>query len=319
MAPLVLQTSLVERNRIGSLRGSELAVCSQPIDITNIIRKMRGGSQAYLVEGHDGRFYVAKFVGNPQGNRTLVNEWIGYQLLRMVSAETPPLAFLRLSQRIIDEQNPHFEVGPHRVPVRSGVHLGSLCPVNPDKTKIFDFIPRKFLSHVVNIEDFAKVFVIDKLLGQIDARQSIFVGEPGCGNRRLVFRAYMIDHGGMFGQMKWQFDDAPLYGLSKDKHIYSLIDMRQRCLETIELLHKLNETDLCNWLQNIPPEWFSEGDHDRLAALFSKVVSRIAKIDSIIWWQLDELMKGSDSVRSAPSNEFAVDLRSQRTIIAGNC
>jgi hypothetical protein len=47
-----------------------------PIKITSLIRRMCGGSQAQLVQGDDGHSYVCKFVGNPQGTRTLINEWI---------------------------------------------------------------------------------------------------------------------------------------------------------------------------------------------------------------------------------------------------
>ena len=39
--------------------------------------------------GDDGQFYVAKFQGNPQGNRTLINEWIGGKLCD-VWASPPP-------------------------------------------------------------------------------------------------------------------------------------------------------------------------------------------------------------------------------------
>lgn len=291
MGPLVLQTCLVEPNWIASEGGGVEPVGCQPIDITGISRRMRGGSQAHLVMGSDGQFYVAKFAGNPQGKRILVNEWIGFHLLRMVSVATPPLALVRLSQELIDKQSPHFDIGPQRVPVRAGVHLGSQCPVNPNTTAIFDFLPRKLLPQVVNIEDFAKVFVIDKLLGQVDTRQAVFVRERGGGNGRIAFRAYMIDQGGLFGQTKWMFENAPLHGLANDEHIYSFIDMRRLCLETIELLRNVNEKKLHAWMRNIPREWFAAGDHDRLASLFSEVVCRIAKIDSIIGWQLDELAK----------------------------
>jgi len=288
---------------------------SQLIDITGVIRKMRGGSQSHLVKGNDGRCYVAKFAGNPQGSRTLINECIGYQLLRMISVATPPLKLLRVSQQVIDEQHFHFEIGSQRVPVRSGVHLGSQCPANPNTKVIFDFLPRKFLTHTVNLEDFAKVFVIDKLLGQADTRQAIFVRERGRGKGDIAFRAYMIDQGGLFGQSRWIFEDAPLHGLFLDRHMYSLFDTRRVCLETIELLQKVNQNDLYNCIRSIPPAWFAEGDHDRLAELFSELVSRIARIDSIVRWQLDELMRGCPSTSTA-ARKRPVDLRNSQEPIA---
>ena len=47
-----------------------------PIQATRLIRKMRGGAQAHLLECDDGHFYVVKFRNNPQHRRILINEWI---------------------------------------------------------------------------------------------------------------------------------------------------------------------------------------------------------------------------------------------------
>jgi hypothetical protein len=65
---------------------------------------------------------------------------------------------------------------------------------------IFDSLcfPRKFLPHVVNLDDFAKALVLDKLLGQTDFRQCMFIRERGASKGHLAFRAYMIDQGGVF-------------------------------------------------------------------------------------------------------------------------
>jgi hypothetical protein len=296
-------------------------VRSQPIDITRVIRKMRGGTQSHLVEASDGCFYVAKFAGNPLGNRTLLNEWIGHHLLQSVSASTPPVKLLRLSQQIIDEQDPHFEIGTHRVPVRAGMHFGSRCPVNPDETAIFDFLPRKLLPCVANIEDFAKAFVIDKLLGQVDTRQAFFVRKRACGNGDVAFRAHLIDQGGLFGQTRWRFEDAPLHGLFHDKHIYSLIVMRRACLETIELLRKFDESQLYGWMRSVPTEWFADGDQGHLTGLLSKLISRIENIDSIIWWQLDQLLKDREllSCALAPTDKQPVEFGSpQKTNAPGS-
>jgi hypothetical protein len=38
-----------------------------------VIRKMRGGAQAHLMQASDGGYYVVKFRNNPQHRRILVN------------------------------------------------------------------------------------------------------------------------------------------------------------------------------------------------------------------------------------------------------
>jgi hypothetical protein len=48
-----------------------------PASARRLVRKMRGGAQAHLIEADDGHFYVVKFRNNPQGRRILVNEWFG--------------------------------------------------------------------------------------------------------------------------------------------------------------------------------------------------------------------------------------------------
>jgi hypothetical protein len=69
------------------------------VGVKHVLRRMRGGSQPFLVEGEDGQFYVAKFTGNPQGNRTLINEWIAHRLFQQLGLSTPTLHLLRLSDR----------------------------------------------------------------------------------------------------------------------------------------------------------------------------------------------------------------------------
>jgi hypothetical protein len=53
-----------------------------PVRARNLIRKMRGGAQAHLLEGEDGAFYVVKFTNNPQHRRILINEWLACAFLR---------------------------------------------------------------------------------------------------------------------------------------------------------------------------------------------------------------------------------------------
>ena len=53
-----------------------------PVDARRLVRKMRGGAQAHLIEAADGHCYVVKFLNNPQHRRILVNEWIASVFLR---------------------------------------------------------------------------------------------------------------------------------------------------------------------------------------------------------------------------------------------
>jgi hypothetical protein len=55
---------------------------TEHVTIARLIRRMRGGSQAQLVEGSDGHLYVATFLGNPQGHRTSSTSGSHFKFLR---------------------------------------------------------------------------------------------------------------------------------------------------------------------------------------------------------------------------------------------
>ena len=76
-----------------------------PVDARRLIRKMRGGAQAHLIEAADGHCYVVKFLNNPQHRRILVNEWIASVFLRYLGISTPEAATSSPSTRI---RPPHF-------------------------------------------------------------------------------------------------------------------------------------------------------------------------------------------------------------------
>jgi hypothetical protein len=255
------------------------------INIERVVRKMRGGSQAHLVQGSDGNHYVAKFVGNPQGTRTLINEWIATHTFRRLGVTTPDLVVLRFDPSIrLMGVTPTVTVGDHRLSIGTGLHLGSLCPVNPDKHAIYDFLPTHLVGSTVNLPEFAKVLVLDTFLGQADSRQAVFARDRS--RRELSFRAYFIDHGLAFGGSKWALDDLAGRPLYFDRKVYSMIDMSSVCEEAIDLLASISEDELYRTVQNIPNEWFETGDFDHLAKLFIMMLKRRERIRTLVSEQL---------------------------------
>src|SRR6266849_2549187 len=74
-----------------------------PVDARRLIRKMRGGAQAHLIEAADGHAYVVKFSNNPQHRRILVNEWIASVFLRYLGISTPESAIIRITETFVSE------------------------------------------------------------------------------------------------------------------------------------------------------------------------------------------------------------------------
>src|SRR5258708_8173254 len=111
-----------------------------PVDARRLVRKMRGGAQAHLVETADGRFYVVKFRNNPQHRRILVNEWISSVFLKYLGLSTPEVAIIRVSETFLRE-NPeaHIQRGTGRVELEPGWHFGSRFPGAPGRVAVYAF------------------------------------------------------------------------------------------------------------------------------------------------------------------------------------
>ena len=86
-----------------------------PVDARRLIRKMRGGAQAHLMEASDGHFYVVKFTNNPQHRRILVNEWIASVFLDFLGISSPEVAMVEVSPQFLRE-NPeaYIQLGSRR-------------------------------------------------------------------------------------------------------------------------------------------------------------------------------------------------------------
>jgi hypothetical protein len=263
-----------------------------PVRITRIVRRMRGGSQSQLVQGDDSNFYVAKFLGNPQGNRTLINECVVSHLLSGMNVATPCLRILELPTVLDGGENLYFSVGNRRVAPQGAIHLGSQCPVDPEKTAIFDFLPVRLLPSVSNLTEFATMFVFDKWVGQSDNRQAIFVRERSV-TRGISFRAYFVDHGMAFDGDQWHLLDRPLCGLAFQSQIYSSLDLREHIEAAVCQVENISEDTLLTAAEGVPGSWFAEGDHEHLSTLLFKLKQSRAKLRPLIARHLKELASGT--------------------------
>ena len=123
-----------------------------PVDAVRLIRKMRGGAQAHLVEASDGSFYVVKFLNNPQHRRILVNEWIASAFLNYLGISAPESAIVRVSEEFLRE-NPdvYLQLGSRRQAVEPGWHFGSRFPGDPHRNVVYDFLPDSLLANIENL------------------------------------------------------------------------------------------------------------------------------------------------------------------------
>ncbi len=261
-----------------------------PIRASKLIRKMRGGAQAHLVEGEDGLFYVVKFTNNPQHRRILINEWLACSFLRYLQIHVPETALIDLSPEFLaDNPELYLSIGSRRESVPPGIHFGSRLAVHPDRVAIFDFLPDKLLSKIENSIDFLGTLVFDKWVGNTDSRQAVFFRARaktwtplrGEAPARIGFFAQMIDHGYAFSGPHWQFQDSPIQGLYFRTSVYDAVeslDSFQPWLSMVENF-PLEVVDAA-W-KEIPRDWL-EGDADDLEQMLELLLKRRSRVAQMI-------------------------------------
>jgi len=260
-----------------------------PVHARRLIRKMRGGAQAHLIECDDGHFYVVKFRNNPQHRRILVNEWVASVFLHYLQISTPETVIVNLSPQFLDE-NPevHIQLGSRHQTVEPGWHFGSRYPGDPARTMVYDFVPDILLDKVVNRNEFLGVLAFDKWICNADARQSIFFRarlerwSTGPGNPpRAGFVAHMMDHGYVFDGPHWAFVDSPLQGLYYRPIVYRDVCSFDDFQPWLDRLVHFPEEIVDQALKQLPPDWLQDDDQP-LEQLLEKLMARRRRVPDLI-------------------------------------
>lgn len=261
-----------------------------PVDARRLIRKMRGGAQAHLIEASDGAFYVVKFVNNPQHRRILVNEWMGATFLGYLGIATPEPAMVRLSADFLRE-NPEvsIQLGSHKAAVEPGWHFGSKFPGDPARNVVYDFLPDSLLDQVENFFDFRGVLAFDKWTGNADSRQAIFFRArlkqwlPGSAahHAKLGFVAQMMDHGYLFEGPHWNLPESALYGLYFRPLVYRDVRGLDDFQPWLDRIVNFPEEVVDQAVKQIPAAWL-DGDEKQFSELLDRLMARRRRVPDLI-------------------------------------
>lgn len=261
-----------------------------PIRARKLIRKMRGGAQAHLIEAEDDEFYVVKFTNNPQHRRILVNEWLACGFLRYLQIHVPDTAVLELTPEFL-AANPdvYFAIGSRREAVPPGLHFGSRMAVHPERVAVFDFLPDKLLEKVENRADFLGVLAFDKWVGNSDSRQAVFFRArakawtplKGETPARIGFFAQMIDHGFAFNGPNWRFENSPIQGLYFRTSIYDEVRSLESFQPWLDMIENFPAEVIDSAWKEIPRDWL-EGEEDELERLLEDLLKRRGRVRDLI-------------------------------------
>lgn len=270
-----------------------------PIDARRLIRKMRGGAQAHLIEASDGHSYVVKFLNNPQHRRILVNEWIAATFLKYLGLSSPDVAMVRITDDFL-AQNPdvYMQLGSRRILPVTGWHFGSCYPGDPARAAVYDFLPDTLLEKVENLKEFLGVLAFDKWIGNADARQAIFFRarlrfaersqfRPGSGadesqeRTQLGFIARMMDNGYVFEGPHWRLNDSPLQGLYFRPLVYRSVRGLADFEPWLERIRHFPEEVVDQAWKQLPPMWLEE-DGTELESLLERLLRRRGRVPDLV-------------------------------------
>jgi len=269
-----------------------------PVTARRLIRKMRGGAQAHLMEASDGHSYVVKFHNNPQHRRVLVNEWIASTFLHYLGIAAPEAAMIQVTESYLaGDSDTYIQLGRERRAVTPGWHFGSRFPGDPARTVVYDFLPDTLLDTVENLSDFRAALAFDKWMGNADSRQAIFfraqVLEPLVPEtRRLGFVAQMVDNGYVFEGPHWRLGESAIQGLYFRPLVYRAVRGLAEFEPWLGRIRSFPEEVVDQAVKRIPPAWL-EGDEDELERLLERLMRRRARVPDLI-----------EQCCSGPSNPF---------------
>jgi hypothetical protein len=261
-----------------------------PVIATGVERKMRGGAQAHLLAAGDGRYYVTKFIENPQHRRVLINERICESLLKKLGVATPESAIVELSAEFVDSHEElSLSLGTRKERVRPGWALGSRFPGNPHKDAVYDYLPDSLLPQVVNLDHFLGALVFDKWTSNSDSRQAIYFRRPirewlpeaDPPANRKAFIACMVDQGYAFDGPHWRFSDSPAQGLYMRPMVYERVRRMDDLEPWLTRVVEFPEDEVDRAGAIVTPRWW-DGDDDEMNRLLETLVRRRGRVPDLI-------------------------------------
>lgn len=266
-----------------------------------LVRKMRGATQAHLLRVPDGSCWVVKFNNNPLGARVLVNDLVSSLLLGKLGVATPEPAVIRIDGGFL-ENGPGVLLTSEAALCRltPGCHFGSRFPGDPTTTAVFDFLPDVMLPLVANYDDFLGVLLFDLWTCNVGCRQAIFFREQyddGTATGRPAVRwiAQMIDHVGVFGGARWrlsQTEPRPLHWYRPT--LLAPKPSIRTFARWIARIQALPDRVFNGILERVPAEWI-RGEERELQELFAELLARRNRVPALL----------AEALRSRPGHRWA--------------
>ncbi len=246
-----------------------------------VIRRMRGASQPYLLRCEDTETYIVKFRNNPQHVRVLANEMLACRLAMLIGLPVATPAFVDVPPGLIHGNPPlELEIGPRREYCLAGLQFGSRFPGVPSRTAVVDFLPDRLLSKVRNLASvFLGGFVFDKWTCNCDGRQVVFFRSED--DKGPAYSALLIDQGFCFNDGDWSFPDSPIRSLYPRRLVYKNVVGFKSFEPFLFRIENLDRSQIEECAFQIPEEWCGPDPH-QLSDLVERLYARRRKLRQAI-------------------------------------
>ncbi|MCC7342519.1 MAG: hypothetical protein IT170_15665 [Bryobacterales bacterium] len=256
-----------------------------PVAAEKLIRKMRGGAQAWLIQAATGDTYVVKFRENAQHRRILINEWIASCFLEQLGLCAAKTSLMHFSLEWLEQASKEglsIALGNTQRAISPGLHLGSKVAVDPGTTAIYDYLPDAILRDVRNRNHFHGMLAFDQWTTNADARQAVFfrgrfrefLPEGDFGHNQRGFVAMMIDHGYCFQGPDWRLEDLPRQGTFVRPAAYEQVTGWNDFEPWLTRILHFPDSAVDRALSSIPSSWLEDGEEALLEKLMMDLLRR---------------------------------------------
>lgn len=251
----------------GNFMPSHQRAVGQPrvVEAVELYRKLRGGSQSLLARGSDGRLYVLKMAGNPQGRTVVANEALASMLCKRLGLPVADWAYVRVSDELLDS-NPSlwWELPEGQARPAAGLAFGSVVIQQEDGTPANEILPSSWLGRLSNREDFVGMMLFDLWTGARDARQAVFT----CAEGSRAVHATFIDHGHCFGGPDGELRDETCWAraMHLNKSLYEGLLQQRRFQQWKQAIQDISIEEIQSYLGLIPQEWSTPNWQERVCS-----------------------------------------------------
>ena len=258
---------------------------------------MKGGAQSILVLANDGKYYVVKMTGNPQGANTLANELLGSLIVKSVGLPVAEGKGIYLSDSFIDsDPDLWFELPSGRRRPNKGVHFGSLLVGQPSgPRRPTEYISPSRVNMITNRDAFLGMYLLDVWANHQDNRQAILLR----GSNDCTQEVFFIDHGHMFGGPAWDFQERPGVAFHLEMAVYCDLWQEEQIASWISHFRAV-VPGVLSWVTfRVPSQWYN-GDLSRLIGGLTDRLSclpELVQADGAKSWQLAPEKSKDDTLR----------------------